>query len=139
MVGVQAVLGGLRVVDKSNEIAVVHGDCVSSVLATLVAVGAFCACTLHLEPAAGRAGAGAATDHLLSQALVAALAVQLVFGCWCGMRILKSSCMSPWRLLSCCWCWWLPCGRSRFTKVSPVLPIGNRPAGAGLHSGAGGD
>ncbi len=79
IIGIQAVLGGVRVLEKSREIAVVHGVLAQLVLGTLVAIAVLC--MRHFasnQPAQSRAGA--AVDQLLSKALVAALVVQLILG-----------------------------------------------------------
>jgi heme A synthase len=79
VVAVQAVLGGARVVDKSRELAIVHGVLAQLILGTFVAVGVFCARGFTApQPATRRPGA--AMDHGFSQTLVVLLAVQLLLG-----------------------------------------------------------
>ncbi len=79
MVAVQAMLGGVRVFDKSRPVAVVHGVLAQLVLATLVSIAVFSSRRFATRRSS-TVRPGAAVDHHLTRLLVAALAIQLVLG-----------------------------------------------------------
>jgi cytochrome c oxidase assembly protein subunit 15 len=77
-VGIQGVLGGLRVTDKSETLAIVHGafaQIVFAAMATLVAVT-----SRNFQTLPRLHAKAASTDRLFTLALVAALLLQLVLG-----------------------------------------------------------
>jgi cytochrome c oxidase assembly protein subunit 15 len=78
-VGVQAILGGLRVTERNLALAMTHGVLAQLFFSTLVSLGAFTS-TLWKSPVGARGRRGVHGDRIFSAALVALLVVQLVLG-----------------------------------------------------------
>jgi len=79
LVIVQGILGGLRVTEKSIDLAVVHGVTAQVFLSLLVAIAVVCAASWRSDRAP-LPSASARTDRRVASFAVAALLIQIVFG-----------------------------------------------------------